>query len=64
MFDLLMSDVRLTVDRRLLTAHSVLKLSIGFAIAAFIACTLTVINAINKTNTPAPVNIHHDILMR
>ena len=41
-----------------LIIHSVRKLFTGFAIAAFIAWKLTVINAINITNIPAEVNNH------
>ncbi len=45
------------------TIHSVLKLSTGFAIAAFIAWKLTVSNAINIAATPAIKNIHQLILI-
>jgi hypothetical protein len=38
--------------------YSVLKLFTGFATAAFIAWKLTVINAINITNTPPDANNH------
>ena len=42
--------------------YSVLKLFTGFAIAAFIAWKLTVINAINKARIPAIANTHQLIL--
>ena len=38
--------------------YSVLNDLIGFAIAAFIACRLTVINATSNTIMPAIKNIH------
>ena len=38
--------------------YSILKLFTGFAIAAFIAWKLTVINAINIAIIPATRNIH------
>ena len=44
--------------------YSVLKLFTGFAIAAFIALKLIVINAINKAITPAMINIHQLIAVR
>ena len=44
--------------------YSVLKLFTGFAIAAFIAWKLTVINAINITNNPADANSHQLRVMR
>ena len=44
--------------------YSVLKLFTGFAIAAFIAWKLTVINAINTATNPANTNTHQLILVR
>ena len=40
-------------------SHSVLKLSAGFATAAFIALELTVINAMPKVIAAAKAKIHH-----
>lgn len=44
--------------------YSVLRIFAGLEIAAFTACTLTVIIAINTTITPAAPNVHQLIFMR
>ena len=68
MSDLMMSDFKLRtpgIHFSQLTihaaAHSVRSDFTGFAIAAFIAWKLTVINAINKAVIPAKANTHHSI---
>src|SRR5260221_8943666 len=53
-----------TDDSLLTTRYSVLNDFTGFAIAARIACTLTVNNVSNITNAPAITNTHHCIWTR
>ena len=44
--------------------YSVLKLLIGFAVAALMAWKLSVIKAINSAHTAANANIHQWIVVR
>ena len=57
MYDLMISDLHFQIVE-LSNCYSVLKLFIGFVIAAFIAWKLMVISAIKITAMPANINIH------